>query len=319
MKKKISQLITFFTLVGFVIYFFNNLNEFKPLLGIDIVYLIIIIVLYLLTFVTSAFVYKVFFDNFNKKIGFFECFDFTIFSSIANLLVPFRGGAVIRAVYFKKEYDLSYSKFISMLGGTYVISFIVLAGMGLLGLILIKPVFNFKLLGLTLTFVVILFGALVVSFYRGNFKFSVFQKLPDKVQKFLGIIKQIAESWYTINKSKKLVWFLILLVAINFLLTILITKFEFLSIGTDLSLAQLFLYSSLSGLSIFLSFTPSALGIREVMFLLLSDVLFITNQEVLNIAVIDRGVLILILFVLYLILKLKKYLNVKIIENNSKK
>jgi uncharacterized membrane protein YbhN (UPF0104 family) len=56
-----------------------------------------------------------------------------------------------------------------------------------------------------------------------------------------------------------------------------------------------------------ISLTPGALGIREGIFFLTSDVLGISNEEIMQLALLDRGVTVLTLFFWFVVLSGRKY------------
>lgn len=305
MKKYLANILTILVIIFFGLYIYNNFDDFLVLGSISPAKIFSLLCLYGATFITNAYVYKIFFAYFNQKIDMSECVSFSIYSGIANLVMPFRSGAVARAVYFKNKFGLGITDFVSILGGTYLISFAVLAVSGLIGIFALSPEQNAGYYLLVGFLCLILFCCLIPILFKVS--------IPDKfialklllIGKIFGKLAAITKAWNDISKSKKILWKLVLMVVINFLLTVAIAAVEFETIGISLAFAQLVLYSALSGLSMFVSITPSALGIREFVFILTSQIMGIGNQAILNVAVIDRMVLVLFLIGAYLVIKLK--------------
>ncbi len=247
--------------------------------------------------------YMVFFRIFDKKVGLGECFDFTIKTSIANLLVPFKGGAFARAIYFKEKYQLSYSKFSAILGSSYLIAIAVLSVLGLFSLIIIKPTFSIEIIVLTAFFLALEVMSLVVIFFKINIKFENLKFIPSFFKKPLVIFDQLISAWNQISKEYRNVGLITILTTLNVLLIILITKIEFVALGIDIQFVYLVLYSVLSTFAVIFAFTPSALGIREAVLYIFSTTILISSQDILNIAVIDRAILFLFLLLVFVITK----------------
>ncbi len=290
-------------MIGFTIYFVNNLNQFRPILEINLVYVLIIIIINILSLLTNSLMYMVFFRIFDKKVGLGECFDFTIKTSIANLLVPFKGGAFARAIYFKEKYQLSYSKFSAILGSSYLIAIAVLSVLGLFSLIIIKPTFSIEIIVLTAFFLALEVMSLVVIFFKINIKFENLKFIPSFFKKPLVIFDQLISAWNQISKEYRNVGLITILTTLNVLLIILITKIEFVALGIDIQFVYLVLYSVLSTFAVIFAFTPSALGIREAVLYIFSTTILISSQDILNIAVIDRAILFLFLLLVFVITK----------------
>jgi len=82
---------------------------------------------------------------------------------------------------------------------------------------------------------------------------------------------------------------------------------EFYALGVGANLLKILLYNCLAGVSLLISLTPGALGVREGIFFLTSDVLGISGDGIMQLALLDRGVTVLTLFFWFLALSGWKY------------
>jgi uncharacterized membrane protein YbhN (UPF0104 family) len=64
------------------------------------------------------------------------------------------------------------------------------------------------------------------------------------------------------------------------------------------------MYTCLSGVSLLISLTPGSLGIREAVFLMTSQSLGIDETQIMQLAVLDRGIMFFLLFILLLLISL---------------
>jgi uncharacterized membrane protein YbhN (UPF0104 family) len=72
------------------------------------------------------------------------------------------------------------------------------------------------------------------------------------------------------------------------------------SLHLRIAFAPLLLFSVLGTLSIFINITPANLGVKEVIYLFSSSILGLSTTQILSIALIDRGVLFLVLAVFWI-------------------
>ena len=145
-----------------------------------------------------------------------------------------------------------------------------------------------------------------------TFLLSLFQ-FPKKIfeidfkAKFINnlarIFKNIVTGWNLIIKNRKGLISLALLLVADLSIMITTTWIQFKSVGVSLSFVSLVLYAVLTSVIILISFTPGSIGIREAVLLLFSDIIGVTTDEVLQVAVIDRGVLFFVLLLAYLLVR----------------
>ena len=150
--KYLKIVITVGIIGYFIYYFYNNRADLLVVLQISPKYLLVIFLLYTLTFFINGIFIKIVLKSFKKTLPVFESFYISIISSLGNYFLPMRGGAAIRSVYLKKKFDFPYSHFVSTLYGMYIIVFLVSSFIGLLSLILINIKYSVSSIPLYLFF-----------------------------------------------------------------------------------------------------------------------------------------------------------------------
>jgi uncharacterized protein (TIRG00374 family) len=90
---------------------------------------------------------------------------------------------------------------------------------------------------------------------------------------------------------KELLRDLILLTLLNFFIMTLMIMIEFEALNININYLNIILYNALVGVSLLISITPGALGVREYLIYICSDVLGITRFEIMQLALLDRSVL----------------------------
>lgn len=304
MKKLLKYLkivITIAVLGFFVYYFINNKEDLLKVLSVPILPLVGIMISYSIVFYLNGVFIKVILKTFKKKISLIESFYVSVISSLGNYFLPMRGGAVIRSVYLKKNFEFPYEYFVSTLYGYYIIVFLVNAFVGLISLVVISIKYGVTSIPLYLFFGGLFVAMLVLSFVK--FPVKKIKGSKNKVlDKVLSVIKNILEGWNMIVENKRLLISLIVITLVALVAGIALFYFEFRALSIDASIMNVILYNCLSGVSLLVSITPGSLGIREGIFSITSDILGISNEQIMQLALLDRGVSVIVLVVLFVVL-----------------
>lgn len=313
MKKLLKYLkivITIAVLGFFVYYFINNKEDLLKVLSVPILPLVGIMISYSIVFYLNGVFIKVILKTFKKKISLIESFYVSVISSLGNYFLPMRGGAVIRSVYLKKNFEFPYEYFVSTLYGYYIIVFLVNAFVGLISLVVISIKYGVTSIPLYLFFGGLFVAMLVLSFVK--FPVKKIKGSKNKVlDKVLSVIKNILEGWNMIVENKRLLISLIVITLVALVAGIALFYFEFRALSIDASIMNVILYNCLSGVSLLVSITPGSLGIREGVFSITSDILGISNEQIMQLALLDRGVSVIVLVVLFVVLWVIKCLTEK--------
>jgi uncharacterized membrane protein YbhN (UPF0104 family) len=255
-------------------------------------------------------------EVFTGKLIFAEGLYVTVISSIGNYFGPLLGGATIRGVYLKKVHKLSYSNFISTLGGYYVVLFIVNCALAITSLAFLRD--NKRTSILMLFFVVWLIALVALSFIKLR---------PQKVangakhtfkKKIISNVYEIESGWRLLKGNNLLIIKLLLLALAGFFTVVLAGFVEFRAIGATISLPGLGLYAAVSTASMLVSFTPGAIGIKESLLLLTSVSMGVTPEQMLQVAIIDRGISFFVLGLLYVMTHFFKPKSLKNVDFKDK-
>ncbi len=306
--KIIKLLISLLVIVFFIYYFINNKENFKIVFSVSASTLLLIFTLYSIHFFLNGLFILNILRSFKHKISNCESFYISVFSSFGNYFLPMQGGAVIRSVYLKNTLNFPFSLFISTLYGNYVIIFLVTSIFGLVSLIILD--INNSTVPFPAYF---FFGGLFLSMLL--LIIARFKNFPEKINGFvfinniLRIFKNIIKGWQILSKNKKLLLKLGAIATINFLVMSTIYYLEFNALRIDSSTTKIILYNSLSGASLLISITPGSLGIREGLFFLTSNILEISNNQIMILSLLDRGITLFTLFFWFIALSFWKHLS----------
>lgn len=302
-KNSISTLLTVIILILFGIYLYNNQQILSVLMQINPIYIVTIISLFLLVFLLEGIFIKVTLNVFDKRIDLKEAYYLSIISRIGNYLLPMRAGAIFRATYLKNKYRFEYSKFLSTLYAYYILLFLINSFFALLSLIFkyINTGNTYPLV--TGFFVLLFFITLGVILFRKTTNLKNIES-HKYIEKVLTILNKFMNSWDMIVRKEKLFISLIFITTGNILLNGLINYLEFTSLGIKATILDILLYTCLSGVSLLISITPGSLGLREAVFLVTSESIGITNEQVMQLAFLDRGVMFFLLLGLLILISL---------------
>jgi uncharacterized membrane protein YbhN (UPF0104 family) len=209
-----------------------------------------------------------------------ENFFLALVTRLGNYITPTRGGAVARAVYLKKSYDLSYIAFVSQLGATYVITMLVASALGALALLVIRfrgGVFSWPIF---LFFAGVSFAQLFIVLYS--------PKLRKTRSKLLNRFVGVVNSWHTIRRNRGLVRRISLIAAVQCGITSAVFFCVYRSFGFQLSAPHAVFLMATASMTIVVRFTPAGLGIHEMIVVFVANVIGIGAAETLTAALLIR-------------------------------
>jgi uncharacterized protein (TIRG00374 family) len=315
-KSWVSKILYVFFLLVFIVYFIRNIDDFKDLINLNPLLLLIVVLGYIASIYTSGVFNRIIIVPYGKKISRIEGFRVALISSIGNYFGPLLGGTGLRAAYLKKKVGLKYTDFISTLYGYYVIAFLTSAILGIFSLYILRENHEENGFLILLIFFVTVTTALLIIIY--NKKINLFQALLNKLAgKKVGRLNSLSSSWQKIVKHKGLVNSLVKVTLVNIILLMIINYTEFLLIGINLNFGSLLLYTCLGIFSILISLTPGALGIREAIYLFSSGVMGVSSTEILAVALIDRTIQFIVMSVGWIVTSYaSRWFRQDIVENN---
>lgn len=305
-KQYLRHGITVFVLMLFAWYLWSNKESFNQLVDLSLPPLLGMFVFKLFRMYNTGQFIRSILRACKTPISRMEGFYVALISAIGNYFGPYLGGASARAVYMKKKHGLSYTDFATTLSGHYLITFRVYSFLGLLALIAIQiqsGEYSWLLYGVIFSWLV-----MTILFFRSRkftslifqkeFKNRIINKITNKLQKVVVGLDEI-------KKDKALFFDLNKLTVYNFLITFVVVNFQFLVIGAEVTIPSAMLYVVLTNLSLLLSITPGAIGIREAIFIFSGNLLGLSTEQILLLAIITRTMTFLVMLVSYLFVRLQ--------------
>jgi len=288
-KQKAFSLLLLF--LFFILGFFYVKSNLKEIINIKIFSYFSLLIIFLLSFillVSRGFILNYLLKAFDIKLKPWEFIGLSAITSMGNYLTPFRGGAGAKAVYLKKKYGLQYSLFLSTLAATYIIIFSINSLIVVISLWLTFLYYKIFNLPIFITFLVAFLLTIII--FMLNPKILGFK---NKVPKYLN---NVIDGWYKIRSDYKLIARLLTIQILNAFVWIIIIFFSFYAFGTDLSLIESLLISSLNSISLMISITPASLGLAEAVIVLSAKVFEISSTQSLMAAALIRIINIIVVF-----------------------
>jgi uncharacterized protein (TIRG00374 family) len=299
----------------FADYIFNHISDFKQLSIVNYWLIIILAVITLISSTLNGQVTDKLVSTFGIRLKFKEWFGLSVITTFYNIITPFKGGMAARAVYLKKKHGFSYANFLAALAGTYVLSFLIAAFFGLLSLYFLYiqlKIFNLLVLLIFLFFFITL---LTIVFFSPKF--------PETKYSFINKIINVMNGWHLIHKNRKIILLVSVIATIQLLMGAFGIIISYYIFAINISLAQALFISAITSFAILISITPAGIGIQEAISVFSGLVIGITPAQALSVAILNRAVTMIIIFILspifsYILLKHDPKQEDKTRENNPK-
>jgi uncharacterized membrane protein YbhN (UPF0104 family) len=217
------------------------------------------------------------------QLRFHEYFGITTIARTLNLILPFKGGAGIRAYYLKVNHNLSVTEFAAMFAGQSVLSLFIAALTSLCGLTALyfeTNIYN-QISVIFVSTITIVFGFFV--FWSPILK-------PNK-NRIWSMIKNILDSWHIMRKNKTIVAKVLVIAFINVLLSSFSIGILFHALSNGQPIGTSIFLGGSQDISYLASFTPGSLGIVEASTLFFSRNLSINLSDALLVALINRTII----------------------------
>lgn len=298
MPKSILKQIRLLIFVGltvlFLLYAVTNPSVFEPLKTVSWQYGVAIGLIDFAAICVNGLFIKLILQPFQKTIATGEAVYISLLSSVGNFFAPVGGGFGFRAVYLKKRHGLSYTDYISTLAGNYIVVFLVNAACGLLALALLTDRINGQYWVLVTLFAAIFAATTSVATYGVPSKWLDKQK-EGPLKQVLSRVRVVSDGWNAVASNRRLMGYLIGVTLVNFSLALLANFLILRSLGFGVSPPAMLLFTVLGSMSLFINITPANIGIKESVFLFSAAVIALEPQQVIAFALIDRGVLFVVL------------------------
>lgn len=283
-KKKFSYVLLFCLGVSYLYYHHSSLAILKDIVVEN---LLIITTFSFGTFLFLAIQFKLLLEIFCLDLRFKEWFGLTVINTMISYYTPVRGGLVARAYYLNRKYNLSYSRYAALLGGSYSINFFV-ASLGTIFFILSAGLysgfFNQNILRLGAG---LLFGTVVANVLL----FKLCSRMTSfKLGKYGQVLGDVAEGVALFRKRPLLVAKIAL---VQFCVIVIMggkLYWSFEAIGKTVGLLDILAVQCLVTFSMLVSITPGNLGIKEGVIGLLASQFGVPFADAVLAASVDRGV-----------------------------
>lgn len=291
--KKIAGLVIIGLTVGFFIYYvkkhpevIDQLSQLPPSL------LVILLLLYILSFLAYAVVTRGSLLIYGKTMSVQENLLFNAYSSLINFFGPGQSGPAFRGVYLKKRHNLTIKAYLFttlLYFGFFAVFSVMLMFAGS------RPWWQTGLLMLAAA----IFSVFVMRRYRKKSNATQSAHLTIATVGIIGLAT-----------------------AFQVVLQVLIFASELRSIDPDVSWAQVMAYTGVANMSLFVSFTPGGIGIRESFLLFSQNLHHIESSTVVAASLIDRAtylVLLGLMFLMVITLHAKDKLHIKQLDKPEAK
>ncbi|OUX37850.1 MAG: hypothetical protein CBE33_02235 [Candidatus Pelagibacter sp. TMED273] len=283
--KYIDILFYLVIFIGFMIFYRTNEIQFNVLRS-DFIFLVI--GLKFLNFLLFNQLHLNIFHMYKLDIKKNENLTLTYKGYMGNFFGFGKTGTGYKALFLKNKFNFSYFKFVSFYIFLQTLTLFFTSSICFLLLFFT----NISETELKSTLLVVLAFIMAISLLS-NYILNLISKL--KVLKKIKYLNNLLESTEQNNiflknltfKNPKFIKVLILQIFIQFNLFLQI-YLQAKSLDIHINLLNNFVYNLISQISIFLSVTPNAIGIKEFMLVLSNDFIGLSPADVFNLAVLDR-------------------------------
>lgn len=276
-KKAISVLLTITVILAGAYYLKLHKEDLGLVRDIGLTSIAAIISLNAISIYQNGLFLKIISRAFNINLK--EHFQIAASTAFYNLILPLRGGAIIRAVYMKKIHGQQYSHFISSILGNYIIIFLIGSIFALASCIYLFISKDILSIPVTVAFSTIFLTTTYLAFNG---------KIPKFKINILNKINKVTDGWEQITRHPKNISKLIINTALGFLVESIKIKIILSALGIEIGIFESLYFATISLLATFINITPGSLGISEGLFMISSTILNIPPQIGLIAAIINR-------------------------------
>ncbi len=268
-KTALAICVLALTACAFIYYIKQHPETITQLRDISPFVIIALLGLYGISFLAYVVITRLSLLLFGKTLSIQENLLFNAYSSLINFFGPGQSGPAFRAVYLKKQHNLSLKRY-ALTGLIYYGFFAVLSvAMAFAGS---RPWWQ------TLLVSVAVAGASFVFIRRYRARLGAAAHINTKLIGLIGVMT-----------------------AVQVLMQVFIFAIELRSVSDQISWGQVISYTGVANLSLFVSITPGGIGIREAFLLFSQQLHHIGSATVVAASIIDRGIYLLFLGILFVL------------------
>ncbi len=276
----LSTLLLIAVIILAFFYFRSHGKEFVSKIELSYSFIILMSLLIILFQFMAGLKIKFILDIFGLDLKTKEWFGLAQMNSFLNYL-PLKGGAAAKAFYLKGFFDFPYSKFLAVLGASFIITIASFSAVGVAGMFLVYLKTGISSLNILLIYIFLTIAPLIPFLF---------------LDRTLGRIKnphimRFFEGWRMIRKGGKRLFLLIIVDMMMVLVDAMRIKLSYGAQGVDLDYYMGLVLSPLSNLAAIASQVPAGLGIRETVVGLISGGMGMGFEMGVDASTLDRMIL----------------------------
>ena len=272
-------------LIGSFVYLGRSyFGEFRRLLDVSPWIVAALFGIFMVTRFLNGVVYRLAARRLGAALDYWEAFVLVMTVSYLNLLLP-KAGLTAPAIYLKRRYGVTYTRFTSTLLPTVVLQVMAFGVAGAVCQGVLNTAYGTPVhVGLLILFLgLVAVGALITV---------VPVQIPNSWQnRVAAFFQRIFNAWRLMQKSYGLIVRVLGIQIVVILLRGLRLHMAFLALGETVNFVAALVVSLLSQLAMLISLTPGALGFREGAIMYGSFLIGLRPDMCLAAAVLDRAVM----------------------------
>lgn len=261
------------TIVLFVFYFLNNQESFERIWDLSFWQLGLILLGQSLVILANTFILSIIVSFSGKKIPFAESAMVTAYSSVVNFFGFLQGGVGLRGIYLNKYFSVKYRQYFLLTAVQYILLFSLAGLMIFVGVSFTNDIKN----------ALFLVGLFIISLSAFYFLLRLLrnEKIADLSSRLTNIT--------SIFRNRRILLITSALV-LQLCGSFLAYGAALDSIGADITIGGLLIFTGISQFSIVIALTPGAIGIREGLLLIAQSQMLLSANDIIVASTIDRAV-----------------------------
>jgi len=294
MKNNISKIVILAIIIIAFTYLSYNAEDLLVLKKVSLINLWFLLLLSFIAVLANGCQFKYLSRIFHIKLTFTEWFGLTVTNTMFNYFTPARGGMIARALYMKKTYNLTLSEYASLIAGLNWFGFLISSLSAIVVSLGCYFFFNeFYKVIITFSFG-FLFLCLIVGFILSRANLS---SLPISNRRIQNILSLVGQGLHRFKNNTRLLVPICFFCFCFLLLSAARLYCAFLSVGINVHWLKILLVQACIRLLLIVSITPGNLGVKEGIIGLFARVLGISIEQAMLGALVDRIIMMIIIFV----------------------
>lgn len=274
-------------LAAFYWYISSNWSEFQSLELSNPIYFIPAVLFVALNVFSIGALLELAIEPHGTKLSNKEIFGLSSLTRFSNQISPGYLGAVVRASYLKKNYNISYSKFSSSFLLSNILQFVI-SGFAALAVYVFYSADNAESKPIVLILVTV--AVLMLMLYAPTKKLSqAIERLSRKRKS--KVLERLADALNQFDKVRRhpnlflrsLGWMIVTLLSSSVILLSL-----YMALGYNINFAAALFIASLASWTIVFSITPASIGIREGLMVIGARIMGVPIPLTISVAIILR-------------------------------